>query len=199
MASSYRPASGNGWRLRGPYLRDAQIVVLDEPTAALDPRAEVAVYRQFSRAAAGRCAVLISHRLGVARLADRIVVLTDGRLVEEGSHDALLQRDGVYARHVPPPGELVHTANARGVGTDESGTLRRVARWGRRLRYLPRVVRLLWTADAGGATAIFLLSASIGLFVVAEVHVLRRMIEAAQQVVEGDGATDQPASGGVAR
>ena len=79
------------------YLRDAQIIVLDEPTAALDPRAEVAVYRQFSRAAAGRCAVLISHRLGVARLADRIVVLTDGRLVEEGSHDALLERGGVYA------------------------------------------------------------------------------------------------------
>ena len=79
------------------YLRDAQIIVLDEPTAALDPRAEVAVYRQFSRAAAGRCAVLISHRLGAARLADRIVVLTDGRLIEEGSHDDLLQRDGVYA------------------------------------------------------------------------------------------------------
>ena len=79
------------------YLRDAQIIVLDEPTAALDPRAEVAVYRQFSRAAAGRCAVLISHRLGAARLADRIVVLADGRLVEEGSHDALLQRGGVYA------------------------------------------------------------------------------------------------------
>ncbi len=79
------------------YLRDAQIIVLDEPTAALDPRAEVAVYRQFSRAAAGRCAVLISHRLGAARLADRIVVLADGRLVEEGSHDALLERGGVYA------------------------------------------------------------------------------------------------------
>ena len=68
-----------------------------------------------------------------------------------------------------------------------SRVLRRVARWGRRLRYLPRVVRLLWTADAGGATTIFLLSAGAGLFVVAEVHVLRRMIETAQQVVEGDG------------
>ena len=69
-----------------------------------------------------------------------------------------------------------------------SRVLRRVARWGRRLRYLPRVVRLLWTADAGGATAIFLLSAGAGFFVVAEVHVLRRMIETAQQVVEGDGS-----------
>ena len=68
-----------------------------------------------------------------------------------------------------------------------SRILRRVARWGRRLRYLPRVVRLLWAADAGGATAIFMVSAGAGLFVVAEVHVLRRMIETAQQVVEGDG------------
>ena len=60
-------------------------------------------------------------------------------------------------------------------------------RWGRRLPYLPRVVRLLWAADAGRATALFLLSAGVGLFVVAEVHVLRRLIETAQQVVEGDG------------
>ena len=58
---------------------------------------------------------------------------------------------------------------------------------GRRLRYLPRVVRLLWAADAGRATAVFLLSAGVGLFVVAEVHVLRRLIETAQQVVQGDG------------
>ena len=98
------------------YLRDAQIIVLDEPTAALDPRAEVAVYRQFSRAATGRCAVLISHRLGVARLADRIVVLADGRLVEEGSHDDLLQRDGVYA------GMYRLQASWYAQPTDEGGT-----------------------------------------------------------------------------
>ena len=65
---------------------------------------------------------------------------------------------------------------------------RHVERWGRRLRYLPRVVRLLWAADAGGATVVFLLSAGVGLFVVAEVHVLRRMIETAQQVIEGGGS-----------
>lgn len=80
------------------YVRDAQIIVLDEPTAALDPRAEVAVYRQFRAAAAGRCAVFISHRLGSARLADRIIVLQDGRIVEEGEHAALVQGSGAYAR-----------------------------------------------------------------------------------------------------
>ncbi len=80
------------------YLRDAQIVALDEPTAALDPRAEVAFYRQFTRVAAGRTAILVSHRLGAARLADRIIVLAHGRIVEAGGHDALLKRGGVYAR-----------------------------------------------------------------------------------------------------
>ena len=80
------------------YLRDAQIVALDEPTAALDPRAEVEFYRQFTQVAAGRCAILVSHRLGAARLADRIVVLANGRIVEDGDHEALLRLDGVYAQ-----------------------------------------------------------------------------------------------------
>ena len=61
-------------------------------------------------------------------------------------------------------------------------------RRGYRLRYVPRLIPLLWAADAGGAAVVFLLSAGVGLFVVAEVHVLRRMIETAQQVVEGDGS-----------
>ena len=80
------------------YLRDAQIVALDEPTAALDPRAEVEFYRQFVEVAAGRTAILVSHRLGAARLADRIVVLANGRIVEEGDHAALLSLKGVYAQ-----------------------------------------------------------------------------------------------------
>jgi ABC-type multidrug transport system fused ATPase/permease subunit len=96
------------------YLRDAQIVVLDEPTAALDPRAEVEVYRQFSRAATGKCAVLISHRLGSARLADRIVVLSEGRIVEEGDHSTLLRQDGEYAR--------MYRLQASWYGADEGRT-----------------------------------------------------------------------------
>ncbi len=80
------------------YLRDAQIVALDEPTAALDPRAEVEFYRQFVQVAAGRTAILVSHRLGAARLADRIVVLANGRIVEEGDHTTLLSLGGVYAQ-----------------------------------------------------------------------------------------------------
>ena len=80
------------------YVRkNTQIIVLDEPTSALDPKAEVQVYQQFRSAAEGRCAVFISHRLGSARLADRILVLKAGRLVEEGSHEALLQASGEYA------------------------------------------------------------------------------------------------------
>ena len=80
------------------YLRDAQIIALDEPTAALDPRAEAEVYNHFSRASAGRAAILISHRLGSARMADRIIVLREGLIVEEGDHDSLLREDGEYAR-----------------------------------------------------------------------------------------------------
>ena len=63
----------------------------------MDPRAEVEFYRQFAQVAAGRTAVLVSHRLGAARLGDRIVVLAHGRIVEEGNHEDLLHRDGVYA------------------------------------------------------------------------------------------------------
>ncbi|NKB71515.1 MAG: ATP-binding cassette domain-containing protein [Candidatus Latescibacteria bacterium] len=76
------------------YLRQAAVLVLDEPTAALDPRAEVDIYRRFSQLAQGKSVLFISHRLAAARLADRIVFLEGGRMVEEGSHDELLQRPG---------------------------------------------------------------------------------------------------------
>ena len=89
------------------YLRDAQIIILDEPTAALDPRAEVAVYRQFRDAAGSRCAVFISHRLGSARLAHRILVMRGGRAGRGGNARCVAGRRRRIRADVPVAGELV--------------------------------------------------------------------------------------------
>ena len=79
------------------YLRDAELLVLDEPTSALDALAEVEVYRQFLELSNDKSVLLISHRLGSARLADRVVFLRDGEIVEQGTHDELVQAGGPYA------------------------------------------------------------------------------------------------------
>jgi ATP-binding cassette subfamily B protein len=79
------------------FLRETQIIVLDEPTAALDPRAEAEVFDQFHELARGRTAILISHRLSTVRRADRILVLVNGHIAEVGAHDELIERAGVYA------------------------------------------------------------------------------------------------------
>lgn len=79
------------------FLREGQIIVLDEPTAALDPRAEAEVFDRFHELARGRTAILISHRLSTVRQADRIFVMVDGRIAEAGAHTELVQRDGIYA------------------------------------------------------------------------------------------------------
>ena len=93
-------SAGQWQRLAGAraYFRDASVLVLDEPTAALDAKAEVEVYRRFRDMSQGKSVLLISHRLGSARLADRIVFLQDGRITEEGAHAELMQRNGQYAR-----------------------------------------------------------------------------------------------------
>ena len=92
--------SGGEWQkvaLARAYMRDAQVLILDEPTAALDARAEYEVFLRFSKLVADRMAVIISHRFSTVRMADRIIVLHKGQVLEEGSHEELLSRDGQYA------------------------------------------------------------------------------------------------------
>ncbi len=92
--------SGGEWQriaIARAFTRDPELLVLDEPAAALDAVAEAALYRQFAELLEGRTALLISHRLGSARMADRILVLRHGRIVEDGRHDDLLATGGVYA------------------------------------------------------------------------------------------------------
>jgi ATP-binding cassette subfamily B protein len=92
--------SGGQWQkvaLGRAYMRDAQLLILDEPTAALDARAEYGVFQRFAELTAGKMAILISHRFSTVRMADRILVLEHGRVLEEGSHEALLALGGRYA------------------------------------------------------------------------------------------------------
>jgi ATP-binding cassette subfamily B protein len=79
------------------FLRDAQIIVLDEPTSDLDAKAEYEVFKKFRQLATGRTAILISHRFSTVRMADRICVLENGRIIESGSHDELVRLGGTYA------------------------------------------------------------------------------------------------------
>lgn len=91
--------SGGEWQkiaLARAYIRDAQLLILDEPTAALDARAEYEVFLRFSELVAGRMAILISHRFSTVRMADRIIVLQNGTVVEDGSHEELIAKGGLY-------------------------------------------------------------------------------------------------------
>ena len=92
--------SGGEWQkmaIARAYMRDAEVLILDEPTAALDARAEYEVFQRFRELSAGRSAVLISHRFSSVRMADRILVLSDGRVEASGTHAALVEAGGRYA------------------------------------------------------------------------------------------------------
>ena len=92
--------SGGEWQkiaLARAYMKDAQLFILDEPTAALDARAEYEVFQRFADLTKGKTAVLISHRFSTVRMANRILVLDKGMLLEEGTHEELLVKNGRYA------------------------------------------------------------------------------------------------------
>ncbi len=92
--------SGGQWQrvaLARAFFRDAELVILDEPTAALDPRAEAALFSAVRELFSGRAVVLISHRFATVRMADHIYVLDEGRMVEHGDHDKLMAGNGLYA------------------------------------------------------------------------------------------------------
>src|SRR5665213_969158 len=92
--------SGGEWQkvaLARAYMKDAQLLILDEPTSSLDARAEYEVFLRFAELTKGKSAVLISHRFSTVRMADRILVLEEGELIEIGSHDELILKGGRYA------------------------------------------------------------------------------------------------------
>jgi ATP-binding cassette subfamily B protein len=92
--------SGGEWQkvaLARAYLRNAQLLILDEPTAALDARSEFEVFQRFAELTQGKMALFISHRFSTVRMADRIVVLENGSIAEEGTHDELARLGKRYA------------------------------------------------------------------------------------------------------
>ena len=80
------------------FYRDAQILILDEPTAAVDAKAEYELFRKFKRLTQGKITFLISHRFSTVRMADRIIVIDKGKIIETGTHNELMKKNGHYAK-----------------------------------------------------------------------------------------------------
>lgn len=92
--------SGGEWQkvaLARAYMKEAQLLILDEPTSALDARAEYTVFQRFAELTKGKTAILISHRFSTVRMANRILVLDKGQIIEVGSHEELIKKNGHYA------------------------------------------------------------------------------------------------------
>lgn len=99
-ADNGKDLSGGQWQLVGlarAYFKESEYMILDEPSAALDPISEDRIFEQLYRLSEGKCSVTISHRLSNTILADKIIVIDKGRIVEQGSHLELLKRNGKYA------------------------------------------------------------------------------------------------------
>lgn len=96
--TGFEPSGGEGQKIAmaRALLKDGRVVILDEPTAALDPRAEYEIYMNFNRMVQGKTAVFISHRLASVKFCDRTLVFKNGEIVESGSHDELMAKQGLY-------------------------------------------------------------------------------------------------------
>ena len=80
------------------FYKDAEVLILDEPTAAVDAKAEYLLFRRFENLSRNKITLLISHRFSTVRMADKIVVLHGGRIVEQGSHKELMRKNGTYSK-----------------------------------------------------------------------------------------------------
>lgn len=121
--------SGGQWQkiaiTRAAFRDSARIMILDEPTAALDPLAEADLYRHFAELTGDRTTILVSHRLGITRIVDRILVFDDGRIVEDGNHQQLMDRDGLYAKMYRAQAQWYSSNSLTKDATDRALTLRR--------------------------------------------------------------------------